>query len=229
MSARGAGVSLVTYAHRGDGLEFPTMSESTDISEVVGPTPHLEQVDPPHPFQSIFKTLVIAAILVTIALGLYVYLAQKPPVASGEVLTTTVYPIHTVLSNGGGTQEGMAGSAESYDQLLVLSKIRIRNQTDIPLFLQDIRSAIKLPDGSEQENVSASDNDMNRVFQAYPSLSYLRSPTIGRDITLTPGQFAEGLVIFNYPITKEQWDKLQSAKVVVSFMHQKNLELNISR
>ncbi len=206
------------------------MSESTDISEVVGPTPHLEQVDPPHPFKSILKNLVIAAIVVTIALGLYVYLAQKPPVASGEVLTTTVYPIHTVLSNGGGgTQEGMAGSAESYDQLLVLSKIRVRNQTDIPLFLQDIRSAIKLPDGSEQENVAASDNDMNRVFQAYPSLSYLRSPTIGRDITLTPGQFAEGLVIFNYPITKEQWDKLQSAKVVVSFMHQKNLELNFSR
>jgi hypothetical protein len=205
------------------------MSESTDISEVVGPTPHLEQVDPPHPFRSIFKTLVIAAILVTIAIGLYVYLAQKPPVASGEVLATTVYPIHTVLNNAGGSQEGMAGSAESYDQLLVLSKIRIRNQTDIPLFLQDIRSAIKLPDGTEQENVSASDNDMNRVFQAYPALSYLRSPTIGRDITLTPGQFAEGLVIFNYPITKDQWDKLQTAKVVVSFKYQKNLELNITR
>jgi hypothetical protein len=205
------------------------VSESTDISEVVGPTPHMELVDPPHPFKSILKNLAIAAIVVTIALGLYVYLAQKPPVASGEVLATTVYPIHTVLSNGGGSQEGMAGSAESYDQLLVLSKVRIRNQTDIPLFLQDIRSAIKLPDGTEQENVAASDNDMNRVFQAYPSLIYLRSPTIGRDITLTPGQFAEGLVIFNYPITKEQWDKLQTAKVVVSFMHQKNLELNISR
>jgi hypothetical protein len=205
------------------------MSESTDISEVVGPTPHLEQVDPPHPFKSIFKALVIAAILVTIAIGLYVFLAQKPPVASGEVLATTVYPIHTVLSNGGGNQQGMAGSAESYDQLLVLSKVRIRNQTDIPLFLQDIRSSIKLPDGTEQENVAASDNDMNRVFQAYPSLAYLRSPTIGRDLTLTPGQFAEGLVIFNYPITKDQWDKLQTAKVVVSFMHQKNLELNISR
>ena len=37
------------------------MSESTDISEVVGPTPHLEQVDPPHPFKAILKALVIAA------------------------------------------------------------------------------------------------------------------------------------------------------------------------
>jgi hypothetical protein len=37
------------------------------------------------------------------------------------------------------------------------------------------------------------------------------------------------LAIFNYPISKYQWDKLQTAKVVVEFMHQKNLEINITR
>ena len=72
----------------------------------------------------------------------------------------------------------MAGSSESYDQVLILTKIKIRNQTDIPLFLQDVGSAIKLPDGTEQTNVAASDNDMNRVFQAYPSLSYLRAGSL---------------------------------------------------
>jgi hypothetical protein len=77
--------------------------------------------------------------------------------------------------------------------------------------------------------VAASDKDMDRVFQAYPSLSYLRGDPIPRDITLSPGQSAEGLAIFNYPITKEQWDTLQTAKVVVQFMHQKNLEINIGR
>jgi hypothetical protein len=174
------------------------------------------------------KTVVIAAIVVSIALALYVYLGQKPPVASGEILATTVYPIHAMVNNGGGS-EGMAGSSEYADQVLVLTKIRIRNQTNIPLFLLDISSGIKLPDGSEQENIAASDNDVDRVFQAYPSLSYMRSDVIPRDITLNPGQAVEGLEIFNYPITKDQWDKLQTAKVVVSFMHQKNLEVVISR
>jgi hypothetical protein len=206
------------------------VSEPTEISEVIGPGPNLAQIDPPHPFKSAFKTLVIAAIVVSIALGLYVYLGQRPPVAAGEVLQTTVYPVHTVINNSGGiAQEGMAGSSESYDQVLILTKIKIRNQTDIPLFLQDISSAIKLPDGSEQENVAASDRDVDRVFQAYPSLSYLRAASIPRDITLTPGQSAEGLAIFNYPLSKEQWGKLPTANVVVSFMHQKNLELPISR
>ena len=204
------------------------VTESADLSEVSGPGPHLAQVDPPHPFKSALKTIVIAAIVVSIALGLYVYLGQKPPVAAGEILTMNLYPVHALVNNGGGA-EGMPGQGEYYDQLLILAKIRIRNQTDIPLFLQDISASIKLPDGSEQVNVTAGDKDMDRVFQAYPSLNYLRTDSIRRDITLTPGQSVQGLTIFNFPITKEQWDTLQTAKVVVQFMHQKNLEILLPR
>jgi hypothetical protein len=206
------------------------MSEvSEDLPVISGPGPNIAQVDPPHPFKSAVKTLVIAAVVVSIALGLYVYLGQKPPVASGEVLASTIYPVHTSINNGAGGNDGMAGSSESYDEVIVVTKVRIRNQTDIPLFVQDIGSVIKLPDGSQQTNVAASNRDMDRVFQAYPSLSYLRAAPIPRDMTLSPGQAAEGLAIFNYPITKEQWETLQTAKVVVQFMHQKNLEINITR
>jgi hypothetical protein len=204
------------------------VSESTEVSAISGPGPNLAQVDPPHPFRSAFKTIVIAAIVVSIALGLYVYLGQKPPVAAGEILTMKLYPVHAVISSGGGG-EGMQGANEYYDQLLILAKIKVRNQTDIPLFLQDVSATIKLPDGSEQVNVTVSDRDMERVFQAYPSLAYLRAEPIRRDTTLGPGESVQGLTIFNFPINREQWDTLQSAKVVISFMHQKNLELLLPR
>jgi hypothetical protein len=39
----------------------------------------------------------------------------------------------------------------------------------------------------------------------------------------------QGLCIFNFPISKEQWDTLQSAKVVVTLLHHKNLELLLPR
>lgn len=204
------------------------MNESTQFSELAGPGPNIAQVDPPHPFQSILKALVIAAVVVSIALGLYVYLGQKPPVAAGELLGTSVYPIHTLVNNGGSADTGMAGAKEYSDELILLAKVRVRNQTNIPLFVQDISSAIKLEDGSEQENVTASNRDMDRLFQAYPELSYMKGDPIPRDITLEPGQSTEGLTVFHYPLSKEQWDKLQSVKVVVAFMHQKNLELPIS-
>ena len=205
------------------------VSESTDLPIVPGPGPTLAQVDPPHPFKSAIKTVLIAAVVMSIALGLYAYLGQRPPVASGQVLSTTVYPVHSLTNNGGASDTGMAGSTEYSDQVLILCKIRVRNQTDIPLFMQDIGLTIKLPDGTEQVNVSASDKDMDRVFQAYPSLGYLRAAPIQRDVTLNPGQFVEGLAIFNFSITKEQWDTLQTTKIVVQFMHQKNLELVVSR
>jgi hypothetical protein len=206
------------------------VTESAETSEVLGPGPNLAQVDPPHPFRSALKNIVIAAVAVSIAIGLYVWIGQRPPVAAGDILTMNLYPVHTLINNGGGGGDsGMAGTAEYYDQLLILAKVKIRNQTDIPLFMQDISAAIKMPDGSEQVNVTASDKDMDRVFQAYPSLNYLRAASIPRDTTLTPGQSVQGLAIFNFPITKEQWDSLQTAKVVVSFMHQKNLEIVLPR
>ncbi len=204
------------------------MSESTQFPEIPRQGPNIAQVDPPHPFQSIFKALVIAATVVSIVLGLYVYLGQKPPVAGGEILSTSIYPIHTLVNTGGGNDAGMAGSAEYSDELIILANVRIRNETNIPLFLQDISSAIKLEDGTEQENVTASNRDMDRLFQAYPVLSYLKIDPIPRDITLSPGQSTEGLTVFHFPLTKEEWDKLHSAKVVVAFVHQKNLELPIT-
>jgi hypothetical protein len=207
------------------------VSEVTDFaetSEIPGPGPNLAQVDPPHPFRSVLRSLIIAAVVVSIAIGLYFYLGQRPPVASGDILTMNLYPVHTLVNSGNGA-DGMQGTGEYYDQLLILTKIKVTNQTDIPLFLQDIASTIKLPDGSEQTNVTASDKDMDRVFQAYPSLAYLRTDSIHRDITLNPGQSAQGLAIFNFPITKDQWNTLQTAKIVVSFLHHKNLELLLPR
>jgi hypothetical protein len=200
-----------------------------DLGVLSGPGPNMAQVDPPHPFKSAIKTIVIAAVAMSIALGLYVYFGQRPPVASGEVLSSVVYPVHSMTNNGGKSDSGMAGATEYSDQVIILTKLRVRNQTDIPLFMQDIGMTIKLPDGTEETNVAASDKDMDRVFQAYPALGYLRSPPMQRDLTLTPGQFAEGLAIFNFNIAKEQWDTLQTAKVVVQFMHQKNLELVVTR
>ena len=78
------------------------VTESAETSEVFGPGPHLAQVDPPHPFRSALKTIVIAAIVMSIAIGLYVYLGEKPPVAAGEILTMNLYPVHTLINSGGG-------------------------------------------------------------------------------------------------------------------------------
>lgn len=204
------------------------MNPSTESPNPSDSGPRLEQVDPPHPFRSAIKTLVIAAVLVTLAIAIFVYIVKRPPVAAGEVLQVNYYPVHTT-STGGAGEAGMQGSNETYDQLLILAKVRVRNQTNIPLFLQDISATVTMPDGSEQTNVAAGATDAARVFQAFPSLASLQSAPFDRDATVPPGQSTEGLAIFTFPLTKQQWDSRKGANVVVSLIHQNNLVISFSR
>lgn len=186
------------------------------------------QIDPPHPFRSVLKPLLISAVVLTLAMALYFYLIQRPPVAAGEVLHVDLYPTHTVISGGQGST-GMQGSNESYDQLLVLERVRLRNQTNIPLFLADISESITTPDGAQQTSTAAGKQDVDRVFQAFPALTATRADPIPPDLTLQPGQSVEGLEIFNFPISKQTWNSLRSAEVVVSFIHQRNLSIPVPR
>ena len=202
--------------------EYPNLSP--DGSET---GPNLAQVDPPHPLRSAWKTILAAAVLVTAVIAAYWFYIQRPPLAAGQVLSLNVYPVHSSVSGTAG--EGMQGAAESHDQVLVFARIRVHNQTNIPLFLSEIAQTVTFSDGSQQSSLAAGMQDFDRVFQAYPATQSWRAEPLRRDITLTPGQTVEGLAIFNYPVGKEQWDAQRAANVSVSFIHQKDLVLSSPR
>ena len=88
------------------------MNPSTESPNPSDSGPRLAQVDPPHPFRSSLKTVGIAAVLVTLAIAIFVYIVKKPPVAAGEVLQVNYYPVHTT-STGGAGSVGMQGSNET--------------------------------------------------------------------------------------------------------------------
>lgn len=217
-----------SYAARGKGLKFGhrelLMNESPNYP---GVDLQLAQVDPPHPWRNAAKTVALAAVLLIAALAVFVYFVRRPPVAAGDVVHVDYYPVHSTI--GGGGEGGMPGQGENYDQLLILARVRVRNQTNIPLFLQDISAKVTMPDGTEQTNVAASTSAADRVFQAFPDLAPLRSTPFDRDATVQPGQSTEGLAIFSFPITKQQWDSRKSATVVVSLIHQNDLPIQFPR
>ena len=171
------------------------------------------------------RTLLIvlaATVVVVLAIGAYVYIGEKPPVAAGQIVKLDVVPIHSQMRVGAGAQ-GVQGGMETYDQLLILAQVQIRNQTDIPLFLHDMWSNLSAADGDEERSLAASRTDFQQVFIAYPQLAAYKADPIQRDITISPGQTVQGLIIFHYPITKDQWDARHGFAGVISFQHQKNL------
>lgn len=190
---------------------------------------HLAQIDPPHPFKSAWKTFALAAVVLIVAVAIFYLIVRKPPETAGEIVQVNYYPVHSTISGGGDGTDGMQGGNESYDQLLVLAVVRVRNQTDIPIFLQDIAATVTTADGAKHENIGAGASDFDRVFQAFPSLASLRSQPFDRTATIAPGQSAEGLAIFNFPLTRQQWDQRKSGNVVVSFLHQRNLLIDFPR
>src|SRR5579862_9561865 len=68
-----------------------------------------------------------AAVVVTIAIAIYVISGQKPPVATGEVLEIWAHPMHTVTP--GFDASGSPMSQETFDQVLVFTKVRLHNQS----------------------------------------------------------------------------------------------------
>ena len=168
--------------------------------------------------------VLVATVVVVVVIGAYVYVDEKPPVAVGQIVKLDVTPIHTEMRVGTGAQ-GIQGGMDTYDQLLIVAQVQVRNQTNIPLFLHDMWSNLTTVNGEEERSLAANKNDFQSVFIAYPQMAALKQEPLLRDITLQPGQSAQGLVIFHYPMTKDQWDARHKFEAVVSFMHQKNLVL----
>jgi hypothetical protein len=170
-----------------------------------------------------------AFVFVVLAIGAYVWINNKPPVHAGEVLSVKTKPIHRDLSTGkasGLRTEGVIGHGDTYDEVIVLANVRIKNQTDIPIFLHDMWAVVHLPD-EDQRSLAASQTDFGKVFVAYPDLGEFRKDPLQRDLTIAPGQQVEGMVAFNYPISQAQWDSRTGMDLTFTFLHQKALVLHV--
>ncbi|WP_446744063.1 hypothetical protein [Silvibacterium acidisoli] len=173
------------------------------------------------------KAIGIAAVVVVAAIAAYVFLGRKPPVHSGQVLSVHVYPIHRELKPASGT-EGMQGVGDTYDQLILLADVSIKNETNIPLFLRDMYADVQLAE-TPQRSAAATVTNLEKVFVAYPELKQYQKTPLARDTTLQPGQQIEGLMGFVFPMSKAQWDSRTGEDLTFIFLHQNALKLHVTK
>jgi hypothetical protein len=173
-----------------------------------------------------------AFVFVVLAIAAYVYFNTKPPVHAGEVLSVNIHPIHRELGTGpanGAGDKGISGQGDTFDEVIVLVDARIKNQTDIPLFLHDMWAVVDLPDDEQERSLASSQTEFGNVFIAYPSLQPLKKNPLLRDLTLQPGQQVEGMMIFSYQISQAQWDSRSGLDITMTFQHQKPLLLHVAK
>ncbi len=163
-----------------------------------------------------------AAVVVTIAIAIYVIAGEKPPVATGEVLEIWAHPMHTVTPAFDAS--GSPLSQETFDQVLVFTKVRLHNQSKAPLFLHQITTNVTLDDGIHT-SYAAMPSQYERIFVAYPDLSQWKSATLSPDMTMEAGQTAEGTFVSSFRMTKQQWDSRKGLNYSFAFRYQPALTI----
>lgn len=195
---------------------MPDSPTSQSPAERQGYAPDLAQADPPGSFGRIALRVLAAAIVAGALVAAWFYFGQRQPIANGDVARITLYPIHNAMTGGSGEQ-GMAGQAQSYDQLIVFAQVHVHNLSNVPLNILELQGNVTMQDATESTSLAASQNDSNRLFAAYPQLAPLRMEPLLRNTVIPPGQTAEGMLVFNYSMNKAQWAQRKKFEVNVTF------------
>lgn len=186
---------------------------------------HLTQVDEPTNYGRLAVRIVIALIISSLVVLIWIRFGRKTPIATGDIARVAIYPVQARITGGNAGTPGQQGQDEIINQLLVFAHVRLHNPNAAPITLEDDWAVVTLPNGETRRSLGASGPDFDKVFQAYPQLAPLRMDPLRRDIQIQPGQSVDGLVVFSYPLSRQEWDTRKSMQVTVSFNGAKDITL----
>lgn len=170
---------------------------------------------------------VIAALCIIAAvIASFYYFDTPPPASQGRVLSMDVFPIHNT-SGGGVIAGGISGQPETFNEVMILANVQVKNTAKVPIRIFDLDSYLYIPNADTYEDGAASHKDYERVFMAYPQLESKKAAPLRRDITLQPGQEVTGQLVYHYPISLEQWQARTKLHIVIIWKHQNNLVLQL--
>jgi hypothetical protein len=164
----------------------------------------------------------IAGVVVTAAIVLYLWAGEKPPAATGEILEVWAHPRHVETS--GMDANGAPIPKEHYDQVLMAARVRIHNQSKHPLFLTDVLANATMDDGIHSIS-AASVGQFDQVFVAYQEMTPWRTAALNPRTTIEPGQTVEGTLLWGLQMTKQQWDARKALDFSFRFQYQPSLKL----
>jgi hypothetical protein len=165
---------------------------------------------------------IIAAVVVTIAIAVYVIAGQKPPASAGEVGRVVAHFMHRETPSFDAS--GAPMPKEQFDQVLLFTHIKLRNQSKQPLFLRQIMANVTLGDGIHS-SYAATPTDYERLFTFYPDLAPLHGKSLAIEETIPAGQSLEGDFVSSFRMTKEEWQARKAVDYSVSFRYQPEMKL----
>ena len=145
---------------------------------------HLAQVDEPTNYGRLALRIVIALVISSLVVFIWVRFGHKTPVATGDIARIAIYPVQAKITGGAAGTPGEQGQDEIINQMLVFAHVRLHNPNKAPITIEDDWAIVTLPDGETRRSLGASFSDFEKVFQAYPQLAPMRMDPLRRDIEI---------------------------------------------
>ncbi|HVN93759.1 MAG TPA: hypothetical protein VMT38_08685 [Terracidiphilus sp.] len=166
---------------------------------------------------------IAAIVVVSIAIGSYIYFERAPVVSTGEVIAVWVHPQHTETS--GLDANGAPMAKEIVDQVMVFTQVKLENHTSHPLYLMNVLTNATFADGIHS-SYAANEGDYQRIFVAYPDIPVPHNAALSPlDTTIGPGQTVEGTFVSAFKMTKQDWDAHTKLDYTFDFRYQPSLTL----
>jgi hypothetical protein len=162
--------------------------------------------------------VVFAAAVLALVVGIYLASSRKPPTSSGGALRVLALPMHieskgSIMPGGMGTLDQ---DVEKSDAVMVNIVLDVKNAIQKPMYLKNIQGKLVTEKG-EYNDDAAPASDYERIVQAYPEIGIPSHKPFQSESIIPANTDQVGLVVFSFPIPREEWDKRKSLQAQVNF------------
>ncbi|MGA7686835.1 MAG: hypothetical protein WCC32_10470 [Terriglobales bacterium] len=153
----------------------------------------------------------IAAVAVVVAVIVF---QQRPkPQGSGSIDFVAAAELPSPIPSTAATSTN-AKPAQTKSVLVAIT-LTLRNTTGRSLWIRTLKAQLTDPDGKTYEDEAASAVDLDRYFQAFPSLKESSEPPLPPETKLPPGASQKGTIMFSFPVGKEAFDQRKALEVTI--------------
>jgi hypothetical protein len=189
-----------------------------------------EELDSPRWSLPPLVPVLIAAVVLGVILGVYLLSSRKPPTSSGSATRVVALPLH--IESKGSIAPGQEGTLdqniEKRDSVLVNIGLDVKNAIGKPMYIKGVEGKL-ITEKGEFNDSAAPASDYVRIVQAYPQLAIAEAKPLQSESSIPANTDQRGLVIFSFPIAREDWDKRKALQATVNFYDHAPLVIDVTQ
>lgn len=161
---------------------------------------------------------VVLAFIIMVVVAVTIYLVIPHKITDLSVSKVDVFAPHTEFkaSQGGGSVQMLGETAQTEDDLYVVTHINMTNRLSQRVFISGWSATVMFADGSTLDSTLVGKSELPRLEQIFPQITSLATDPIGDGDELDPGVTKSGSIVLLFPnVTQDQWNKKRSAVLTI--------------